>query len=84
MLISHVTNASRGQQLGQFQFISLEPQPRRPPNAMIESFELATEYSAIRDKPENYDVPHEDDFSDKDPNELLEGQSSSQELVGLG
>ncbi|TEB34024.1 ARM repeat-containing protein [Coprinellus micaceus] len=39
---------------------------------MIESFELAAEYSAIRDKPENYDVPHEDDFSDKDPNDLLE------------
>ena len=43
---------------------------------MIETFELAAEYSAIRDKPENYDVPHEDDFSDKDPNDLLEGQFS--------
>ncbi|KAJ3527750.1 hypothetical protein NMY22_g9670 [Coprinellus aureogranulatus] len=38
----------------------------------MESFDLSAEYSAIRQNAENYEVPHEDDFCDKEPNELLE------------
>lgn len=78
MLISHVTNASRVLVQSQFH-LSVSNHyllVGSPTDAMIESFELAAEYSAIRDKPDNYDVPHEDDFSDKDPNDLLEGQLS--------
>lgn len=54
-------------------FNALELQPRRP-DAMIDTFELSTEYSNILKNPENYVVPYEDEFSDKEPNELLEGR----------
>lgn len=43
---------------------------------MIDSFELSTEYSNILKNPENYEVPNEDEYADKDHNELLEGQLS--------
>lgn len=46
---------------------------------MIDSFELSTEYSNILKNAENYEVPNEDEYADKDPNELLEGQLSSNE-----
>ncbi|KAF5330160.1 hypothetical protein D9611_010625 [Ephemerocybe angulata] len=39
--------------------------------AMLDSFELQTELSALG-QPESYEIPHEDDFADKEPNELLE------------
>lgn len=39
---------------------------------MLDSFDLQTELSAIS-QPETYDVPHEDEFADQEPNRLLEG-----------
>ncbi|KAF6764466.1 condensin [Ephemerocybe angulata] len=39
--------------------------------AMLDSFELQTELSALG-QAESYEIPHEDDFADKEPNELLE------------
>lgn len=49
---------------------------------MIDSFELQNELSAIANHAENYDIPHEDDYADKEPNELLEGEISEPLIYG--